>query len=32
MMIKPEASVSAIVFHHPDCAYSTADEGEAVLT
>src|SRR4051794_33039412 len=30
MMMEPEASVSAIVFHHPDCAYFTADEGEAV--
>jgi len=24
MMMDPEASVSAIVFHHPDCAYFTA--------
>ena len=31
MMMEPEASVSAIVFHHPDCAYFTADEGEAVV-
>ena len=31
MMMEPEASVSAIVFHHPDCANFTADEGEAVL-
>jgi 5-methyltetrahydrofolate--homocysteine methyltransferase len=30
MMMEPEASVSAIVFHHPDCAYFTADEGETV--
>jgi 5-methyltetrahydrofolate--homocysteine methyltransferase len=30
MMMEPEASVSAIVFHHPDCAYFTADEGEAI--
>jgi 5-methyltetrahydrofolate--homocysteine methyltransferase len=22
----PEASVSALVFHHPDCAYFTAGE------
>jgi 5-methyltetrahydrofolate--homocysteine methyltransferase len=29
MMMEPEASVSAIVFHHPDCAYFTADEGES---
>ena len=28
MMMEPEASVSAIVFHHPDCAYFTAEEGE----
>jgi 5-methyltetrahydrofolate--homocysteine methyltransferase len=26
--MEPEASVSALVFHHPDCAYFTADEGE----
>jgi len=31
MMMEPEASVSALVFHHPDCAYFTADEAEAVL-
>jgi 5-methyltetrahydrofolate--homocysteine methyltransferase len=24
-MMDPEASVSALVFHHPDCAYFTAD-------
>jgi 5-methyltetrahydrofolate--homocysteine methyltransferase len=29
MMMEPEASVSALVFHHPDCAYFTADGGEA---
>lgn len=30
MMMEPEASVSALVFHHPDCAYFTAaDEGAA---
>jgi cobalamin-dependent methionine synthase I len=29
MMMEPEASVSAIVFHHPDCAYFTADDGES---
>ena len=32
MMMDPEASVSAIVFHHPDCAYFTAADdrdGEA---
>jgi 5-methyltetrahydrofolate--homocysteine methyltransferase len=29
MMMDPEASVSAMVFHHPDCAYFTAsDAGE----
>ena len=32
MMMEPEASVSALVFHHPDCAYFTADEGETVLS
>jgi 5-methyltetrahydrofolate--homocysteine methyltransferase len=26
-MMAPEASVSALVFHHPDCAYFTAAEG-----
>ncbi|MDE3159266.1 MAG: methionine synthase [Acidobacteriota bacterium] len=30
MMMDPEASVSALVFHHPDCAYFTADEAEPV--
>jgi 5-methyltetrahydrofolate--homocysteine methyltransferase len=29
MMMEPEASVSALVFHHPDCAYFTAAEDEA---
>ena len=29
---EPEASVSAVVFHHPDCAYFRADEGETVLS
>ena len=29
MMMDPEASVSALVFQHPDCAYFTADENEA---
>ena len=30
MMMEPEASVSALVFHHPDCAYFTAaDDREA---
>ena len=32
MMMDPEASVSALVFHHPDCAYFTASEAvEAAL-
>ena len=26
MMMEPEASVSALVMHHPDCAYFTASE------
>ena len=31
MMMEPEASVSALVFHHPDCAYfSVAEETAAV--
>jgi 5-methyltetrahydrofolate--homocysteine methyltransferase len=29
-MMDPEASVSALVFHHPDCAYFTASEEEMV--
>ncbi len=29
LMMEPEASVSALVFHHPDCAYFTADEAGA---
>ena len=29
MMMEPEASVSAMVFHHPDCAYFTAGEEAA---
>ncbi|MEZ5352595.1 MAG: methionine synthase [Bryobacteraceae bacterium] len=32
MMMEPEASVSAIVFHHPDCAYFTAAEAEEPVT
>ena len=34
MMMEPEASVSALVFHHPDCAYFTAsdDVAEQVAT
>jgi 5-methyltetrahydrofolate--homocysteine methyltransferase len=32
MMMEPEASVSALVFNHPDCAYFTAsEETEEVL-
>jgi hypothetical protein len=32
MMMDPEASVSALVFHHPDCPYFTAsEETEAVM-
>ena len=32
MMMDPEASVSALVFHHPDCTYFTAAvAGDAVL-
>lgn len=32
MMMEPEASVSALVFHHPDCVYfsAAADEAEVV--
>jgi 5-methyltetrahydrofolate--homocysteine methyltransferase len=31
-MMEPEASVSALVFHHPDCAYfSAAEESEPAL-
>jgi 5-methyltetrahydrofolate--homocysteine methyltransferase len=28
MMMDPEASVSAFVFHHPDCAYFTASDAD----
>jgi 5-methyltetrahydrofolate--homocysteine methyltransferase len=28
MMMEPEASVNAMVFHHPDCAYFTGGEVE----
>jgi 5-methyltetrahydrofolate--homocysteine methyltransferase len=31
-MMDPEASVSALVFHHPDCAYFTASEVAAGAT
>jgi 5-methyltetrahydrofolate--homocysteine methyltransferase len=31
-MMDPEASVSALVFHHPDCAYFTASEVTAPET
>jgi 5-methyltetrahydrofolate--homocysteine methyltransferase len=27
MMMDPEASVSALVFHHPDCSYFNVDDG-----
>jgi 5-methyltetrahydrofolate--homocysteine methyltransferase len=29
MMMDPEASVSALVFHHPDCAYFSVSDAEA---
>ena len=32
MMMEPEASVSALVFHHPDCAYFTASEETELVT
>ncbi len=32
MMMDPEASVSALVFHHPDCAYFTASEETELVT
>jgi cobalamin-dependent methionine synthase I len=28
MMMDPEASVSALVFHHPDCTYFSVGESE----
>ncbi len=31
-MMDPEASVSALVFHHPDCAYFTASDTTEVAT
>ena len=31
MMMEPEASVSAMVFQHPDCAYFTAGEDEVEI-
>jgi 5-methyltetrahydrofolate--homocysteine methyltransferase len=31
MMMDPEASVSALVFHHPDCVYFTAAETAEVV-
>ena len=31
MMMDPEASVSALVFHHPDCAYFTAAEASETV-
>ncbi len=32
MMMEPEASVSALVFHHPDCVYFTASEAAELVT
>jgi 5-methyltetrahydrofolate--homocysteine methyltransferase len=32
MMMEPEASVSALVFHHPDCAYFSASEEAELVT
>jgi len=32
MMMEPEASVSALVFHHPDCAYFSAGESDPAVT
>jgi 5-methyltetrahydrofolate--homocysteine methyltransferase len=32
MMMDPEASVSALVFHHPDCAYFSVSDAEAAPT
>ena len=33
MMMEPEASVSALVFHHPACSYFTVSEvGETAVT
>jgi 5-methyltetrahydrofolate--homocysteine methyltransferase len=32
MMMEPEASVSALVFHHPDAVYFTAADGESNLS
>jgi 5-methyltetrahydrofolate--homocysteine methyltransferase len=31
MMMEPEASVSALVFHHPDCTYFSVAEVDAVV-
>jgi 5-methyltetrahydrofolate--homocysteine methyltransferase len=31
MMMEPEASVSALVFHHPDCAYFSAGESDPAV-
>ena len=31
-MMEPEASVSAFVFHHPDCAYFTASDAAEAVT
>jgi 5-methyltetrahydrofolate--homocysteine methyltransferase len=32
MMMEPEASVSALVFHHPDCVYFTVAEQTEIAT
>ena len=32
MMMEPEASVSALVFHHPDCAYFSVEEAAATAS
>ncbi len=30
-MMDPEASVSALIFHHPDCVYFSATEEPALM-
>ncbi len=32
MMMDPEASVSALVFHHPDCSYFSSGEAEGAIS
>jgi len=29
MMMDPEASVSALVFHHPDCSHFAVDDSDS---